>query len=169
MWQSAAVKLSTPLRRLLSLCRAGLEIEAMGQNSDGLKWLGRYSGAAVVLSIMACYGTLALVALLSMAGVTLSLHEGAWATVVVVLVWIAVLAMGVNLRWHRSFGPFILADIGALLISWVMIIDFNRTMELSGFALLIVAALWDRQLRKHGLLPVPVRRTDRKKDQSDDE
>lgn len=141
----------------------------MAEKSDGLRWLGRYSGVAVVLSIVACYGTLALVALLSLAGATVSLHEGAWATVVVVLVWVAVLAMAVNLQWHRSFGPFILADLGALLVTWVMFVDFNRTMELSGFALLIVAALWDRQLRRQGPLPVPVRRTDRKKDRSDDE
>ena len=141
----------------------------MAKRSNGLRWLGRYSSVAVVLSVVACYGTLALVAVLSTVGVTVSVHEGAWATVVVVLVWIAVLAMGVNLRLHRSFGPFILADIGALMVSWVMFIDFNRTMELSGFALLIVAALWDRQLLKHGLLPVPVRRTDRKKEQIDDE
>ena len=141
----------------------------MKKKSNGLRWLGRYSGVAVVLSLVACYGTLALVALVSMAGVTVSLHEGVWATVVVVLVWVAVLAMGVNLKLHRSFGPFILADIGALLVTWVMFVDFNRTMELSGFGLLIVAALWDRQLMKHGLLPVPVRRTDRKKERSDDE
>lgn len=141
----------------------------MGERHDGLRWLGRYSGVAVALSIVACYGTLALVTILSLAGVTVSLHEGAWATVIVVLAWIAVLAMGVNLQRHRSFGPFILADIGALLVSWVMFIEFNRTLELSGFALLIVAALWDRQLRKHGLLPVPVRRTDRKKDRGDEQ
>lgn len=118
----------------------------MAEESDGLKWLGRYSGVAVVASIVACYGTLALVTVLSAAGVAMSVHEGAWATFIVVFAWIAVLAMGVNLRRHRNIGPFILSDMGALLVSWVMFVDFNRTMEVSGFALLVIAALWDRML-----------------------
>ncbi len=117
--------------------------------------LGRYSGIAVVLSVAACYGTLALVAVLSLAGVTMSVHEGAWAAVIVVLAWTAVLAMGVNIQRHRSFGPFAISDIGALLVSWVMMVDYSRAMEVIGFALLIVAALWDRQLRRRGPAPLP--------------
>ena len=128
----------------------GDRVEAMDQQFSPLQRLGRYSGIAVVLSVVACYGTLALVAVLSLAGVTMSVHEGAWAAVIVVLAWTAVLAMGVNIPRHRSFGPFVLSGIGALLVSWVMIVDYSRVLEVSGFALLIVAALWDRQLRRRG-------------------
>jgi peptidoglycan biosynthesis protein MviN/MurJ (putative lipid II flippase) len=120
----------------------------MDQQADGLQRLGRYSGIAVVLSIVACYGTLLLVAVLSLAGVTMAIHEGAWAAVIVVLVWIAVLAMGVNIYRYRNFGPFILSDIGALLVSWVMLVDYSRAMENVGFAMLIVAAFWDRHLKR---------------------
>ncbi|MEE8286103.1 MAG: MerC domain-containing protein [Gammaproteobacteria bacterium] len=127
----------------------------MVQQSSPLQRLGRYSGIAVVLSVVACYGTLALVAVLSLAGVTMSVHEGAWAAVIVALAWTAVLAMGVNIQRHRSFGPFILSDIGALLVSWVMIVDYGRVLEVIGFALLVVAALWDRQLRRRGPAPSP--------------
>ncbi len=133
----------------------GDRVEAMDQQSSPLQRLGRYSGIAVVLSVVACYGTLALVAVLSLAGVTMSVHEGAWAAVIVVLAWTAVLAMGVNIPRHRSFGPFVLSDIGALLVSWVMIVDYSRVLEVIGFALLIVAALWDRQLRRRGPAPLP--------------
>jgi hypothetical protein len=126
---------------------AGHEAEAMEQQSDGLQRLGRYSGAAVVFSVVACYGTLATITLLSLAGITLNIHEGAWATVIVVFAWIAVLAMGVNRQRYGTFVPFILADIGALLVSWVMFVDYSRTVEIAGFALLIVAALLDRRLR----------------------
>ena len=126
----------------------------MDQQFNPLQRLGRYSGVAVVLSIVACYGTLALVAILSLAGVTMSVHEGAWAAVIVVLAWIAVLAMGVNIRSIGSFGPFVIADIGALLVSWVMIVDYSRVLEVVGFALLIVAALRDRQLRRRGPAPL---------------
>ncbi len=127
----------------------------MDQQSNPLQRLGRYSGVAVVLSIVACYGTLALVAILSLAGVTISVHEGAWAAVIVVFVWVAVLAMGVNIQRHRSFGPFVLADIGALLVSWVMMVDYSPVLEVIGFALLIVAALWDRQVRRRGPATLP--------------
>ena len=132
----------------------GFRVEAMDQQSNPLQRLGRYSAVAVVLSIVACYGTLALVAILSLAGVTMSVHEGAWAAVIVGLAWIAVLAMGVNIRSIGSFGPFVLADIGALLVSWVMIVDYSRVLEVVGFALLIVAALRDRQLRRRGPAPL---------------
>jgi FtsH-binding integral membrane protein len=127
----------------------------MDQQSSPLQRLGRYSGIAVVLSVVACYGTLALVAVLSLAGVTISIHEGAWAAVIVVFAWTAVLAMGVNIQRHRSFAPFVLSNIGALLVSWVMIVDYSRVLEVTGFALLIVAALWDHQLRRRGPAPLP--------------
>lgn len=119
----------------------------MAEQVDGLAWLGRYSLIAVAASLTACYGTLALVALLAGLGVTVSVHEGTWATFVVAFAWVGVLAMGVNLRRHGNFAPFLLADIGALLVSWVMFVDFDRTMEGAGFALLVAAALWDRRLK----------------------
>lgn len=118
----------------------------MNEKAAGLQRLGRYSGVLVALSLVACYGTLALVLALSAIGVTFDLHEGAWATVIVALAWIAVLAMGVNIPRHGSFVPFILADVGALLVSWVMFIQFSRGLELLGFAMLAVAALRDRHL-----------------------
>ena len=120
----------------------------MDSQSDGLSWLGRYSGVAVTLSIVACYGTLALIAGLSLGGLSISVNEGVWATVIVVLAWVAVLGMGVNIPRHHRLGPFVLADIGALLVSWVMFINSSRAMEISGFCLLAAAAIWDRQLRK---------------------
>ena len=101
----------------------------------------------MLFAVVACYGTVAMVSLLSLAGITVNIHEGAWATVIVVFAWIAVLAMGVNMRRHRGFGPFIMSDVGAILISWVMFVDYSRIMELTGFVLLIVAAFWDRQRR----------------------
>jgi arsenite methyltransferase len=120
----------------------------MAEQPKGLQRLGRYSGVAVVLSIAACYGTLALVAILSLAGVVLSIHEGAWAGVIVVLVWIAVIAMGINIHRYQNFGPFILSDIGALLVSWAMLVNYSPTMEGAGFAMMLTAAFWDRHLKR---------------------
>jgi len=125
----------------------------MIQQAEGLQRLGRYSGIAVVLSLVACYGTVALVLLLATAGITLDLHEGVWATAIVVFAWIAVLAMGVNIPLVRSFSPFILADMGALLVSWVMFVNYSRGLEILGFAMLAAAAMRDRYLRKR--IPPP--------------
>ena len=36
-----------------------------------------------------------------------------------------------------------------------MIVDYDRGMEIIGFALLIAAALRDRQLRRRGTIPLP--------------
>lgn len=125
----------------------------MNEKAGGLQRLGRYSGVLVAASLVACYGTLALVLVLSAVGVTVDVHEGAWATVIVAFAWIAVLAMGVNIPRHGSFVPFILADIGALLVSWVTFIQFSRGLELLGFAMLAVAALRDRHLLKRAPAP----------------
>lgn len=125
----------------------------MNQQLEGLQRLGRYSGIAVVLSLVACYGTVALVLMLATAGITLNVHEGVWATAIVVFAWIAVLAMGVNIPLIRSFSPFILADMGALLISWVMFVNYSRGLEILGFAMLAAAAMRDRYLRKR--IPPP--------------
>lgn len=118
----------------------------MTERAEGLQRLGRYSGVLVALSLIACYGTLALIGLLSAAGISLDLHEGARAAVIVTFAWIAVLAIGVNIPRYKSFVPFILADMGAVLVSWVMLVSFSRGLEILGFAMLTVAALRDRFL-----------------------
>ena len=120
----------------------------MEQQSNGLQRLASYSWVAVVLAVLVCYGSLALAGLLAQMGVTLSIHPGVRSAAMVVLVWIAVLGMGINLHRYRNFGPFILADLGALMVSWVTLVDYSRAMESSGFVLLMAAAFWDRSLRR---------------------
>lgn len=114
---------------------------------------GRYGGAIVALSIAACYGTLAFVALLSVAGVAVDVHEGAWAAAIVVLVWLAAVAIAVGFPGHRGPGPAVLAVIGASLVTWVMLDTFIRMLEILGFACLVAAALWDRRLRREREAP----------------
>jgi arsenite methyltransferase len=120
----------------------------MDQQSNGLQRLASYSWVAVVLAVLVCYGSLALAGLLAQTGVTLTIHQGVRAAVSVVLVWLAVLGMGINLHRYRNFGPFILSDLGALLVSWVMVVEHSRAMESTGFILLMVAVFWDRSLRR---------------------
>lgn len=123
----------------------------MTETTDALAWLGRYSLVAVVASLAACYGTRALGVALSALGIGFPVNHVAWATLVAVFAWTGVLAMGVNLRRHGAFAPFLLGDLGALTLSWVMFVDSDRVMEVIGFVLLVTGAIWDRNLRLKGM------------------
>lgn len=131
------------LRTLAATRGFDLGGDAMNDQAVGLLRLGRYSLVAVGLSLVVGYGADVLTA----AGMPLDLHEGVRVTGVVAFAWLAVLAMGINIPRHQSFAPFILGDIGALLVSWVMLVSASRGLEVLGFAMLVVAAVRDRHLR----------------------
>jgi len=105
-----------------------------------LAWL---PGAATVCSILACYGTLALVSVLALLGISISLNDGAWAGAISFFAALAAVGIGINYRRHRSIGPLVLACIGALLVIWTMFGSFNRVIEIAGFVALLGASLWD--------------------------
>ena len=66
-----------------------------------------------------------------------------WAGTIVFFAALATVAIGVSARHHRAAGPIVIASLGLGLIVWVMYGAFNRVMEITGFVLLITAALWD--------------------------
>lgn len=105
-----------------------------------LSWI---PGAATVCSILACYGTLTLLSVLSMLGISITLHEGAWATAISVFAVLAAVGAGLNYRRHLSIGPVTLASVGALLVLWTMFGSFNRALEIAGFVALVAASIWD--------------------------
>lgn len=108
-------------------------------------WLGL---AASLMAVAACYGTLAVLATLSLMGVTLTLHEGAWAGAIVFFSLLALAGVALGRQQHGRFAPTALALAGATLIVWVMFAQYDRLIELAGFALLLGAAIWDWMLRK---------------------
>lgn len=110
--------------------------------------LGRLSGFATGLSIVACYGTLMFVSILSLMGITVNIHEGAWAGAITLFAWLAFAGVAINFRRYHVLGPLVMASAGAVLITWVMFISFSRPLEILGFMLLITAALWERHLRR---------------------
>lgn len=101
---------------------------------------------ALVLSLLACYGTLAAVAALSALGVTLALHEGAWAGTVVLFALLALAAVVAGRGQHGRLAPSLPALAGTLLLGYVMLVDFDRLLELAAFALLALAVAWDARL-----------------------
>lgn len=112
----------------------------IASNARRSDWL---AGFATLLAIVACYGTLILVSALSVLGITLAIHEGAWAGTVSLFALIAAGAVLLGYRRHRTLGPLILACVGAALILWVMFGRYDRIVELAGFAALVCAAAWN--------------------------
>ena len=114
------------------------------------------AGAGALLSIAACYGTLGLIAVLSMMGVTLALNENIWAGAIVFFALLAVLGVTLGFRQHRNANPVRLAIAGAALVIWAMygadaIVDLlgvpSFTVEIAGFSALIAAVCWDWRLK----------------------
>lgn len=117
----------------------------MGIGTRRLDWL---AGGATLLAIASCYGTGALVGTLALLGVTLSVHEGAWAWTVTFFGALAAAGVILGYRGHSSLGPPLLALAGAALIAWVMFAEYNRIAELAGFAALAFATVWNWRLKK---------------------
>lgn len=111
--------------------------------SDGGRKASWFARAATVLAILSCYGTTALIGLLSLLGVSLALNEGIWAGAISVFAALAAIAIAVSYRRHRVIGPTVVAALGFVLILWTMYGSYSRVIELAGFVLLIAAALWD--------------------------
>ena len=107
-----------------------------------------FAGTATVLAILACYGTLGVVGVLSMMGVSVGVHEGTWAVVIAFFAALAVVGIGLGYRRHRVAGPLVLAVIGGVLVLWAMFVDYTRSVEIAGFVALVIAALWDWRVKR---------------------
>lgn len=116
--------------------------------SNEASWTRWLPGVATVLSIGACYGTLAVVGLLGTMGVALAVNDALWAGAIVAFAVLAVLGIALGLRVHRQPWPLLLGAFGAGVIAYTMYINYDRAIELAGFALLCGAALWDWRLRR---------------------
>jgi len=125
----------------------------MHTRSTTVPIISRFAGLSTLLSILACYGTLAFVSVLSVLGITIHIDTGIWAGIITFFAWFSVAGVAGSFRRHRSVGPLIMAVVGAVLITASMFVAFNRVIEIAGFAGLIFAALWERQLKFPCRLP----------------
>jgi hypothetical protein len=122
----------------------------MAQTSTGIRGLDRLPAFATVLALAACYGTLAVVGILSLLGATLAPHDGAWAGAISLFAVLAFIGTVLGYRKHGGVGPAVTGLLGAALIVGVMFGPYSFVAELGGFALLIVAAWWDWKLKRSG-------------------
>lgn len=119
----------------------------MNTESSAVPKINRITGFSALLSIIACYGTLAFVSILSFLGISINIHFGVWAAVITLFAWLAVAGVAGGFRRYRALGPLIVAAVGAVLVTWAMYVSFNRIIEVAGFSGLIAAAIWQRYLR----------------------
>ncbi len=114
-------------------------------SQGGSRW---FAVVSLVAALLACYGTLALVGILSVLGVSIAINAAAWAGVIVVLAGLTAFGIALDIRRHRQSAPFAVALLGFALIAWAMLVRYDRTLEIVGFALLATATAWDWRLRR---------------------
>ena len=105
----------------------------------------RLAGAlSLGVAIVACYGTLAALALFSAAGINLAVNETVWAAVIVLAAACAALAV-VARAWRTGEGRLAagFALAGAALVAWTQLGRYDFALELVGFALLAAAVIID--------------------------
>jgi len=103
-------------------------------------WIAPLTAA---LSLVACYGTLAAIALLGALGVTITLNETVWAGAIVIFAWLTLLALWLRRLRHRRTWPSALAAIGVAAITYAMLIAYDLFLELGGFAALSIGTFLD--------------------------
>ncbi len=102
---------------------------------------------AAGLAVLACYGLLALTALLPLVGMRLILDETVWAAAIAAFTLVTLVAILPGFRCHRSFFPAGAAIAGSGLILYALLVDYDAAVELAGFALLITAVTTDAVFR----------------------
>ncbi len=112
---------------------------------SGFFWI---AGAGTALSLFACYGTLAIIAILSALGIAIGLNETLWAGAIVAFAAVAVGGLGLGSKQHQNLLPLAVGFVGAITLVYTMYVQYDRMVELFGFMLLCLAAFWDWRLRQ---------------------
>ena len=107
-----------------------------------------FAVASLTAALLACYGTLALVGLLSVLGISMAINAATWAGVIVAFAGLTAFGIALGMPLHRRPAPFVLALPGFALIAWAMLGRYGRTSEIIGFATLAVATAWDWRARR---------------------
>ena len=108
-------------------------------------WLG---SVASLFAVVTCYGTLAAIALLAAIGVSVDLNEGTLVIFITVLLGIAIAGMVYSFRLHRHPAPLTVSILSVTMLSWVFYGSYTKSLELVGFAGLVVASIWDYRCKK---------------------
>lgn len=114
-----------------------------------LRRRGLEGALALLVAVLACYGSIAAAGLLSLAGLTLAVNEAAVSGVVLAFVALAVAAIAAGLRKHARASPLVVALAGGALVAYAHGVDFSFNVEFAGFALVALAIFLDRRAHGH--------------------
>lgn len=103
------------------------------------------------LAVLACYGLLALTALLPLLGIRLILDETVWVAAIAVFTLLTLASVAPGFRCHGSVFPAGAAIAGSGLILYALLVDYGAVIEFAGFALLITAVTADAYLRHRAI------------------
>ena len=108
----------------------------------------RLAGIGALLSLIVCYGTLGMIGVLGALGIAVAINNTLWAGAIVAFAGVAVVGLGLGLRCHGKVWPIVIGAAGAAIIAYVMLVQYDRVIEFSGFILLSLAAFWDWRLKR---------------------
>jgi arsenite methyltransferase len=111
---------------------------------------GLAGSVALALSMLACYGTLAATALLSLAGITLAINPSLWAGSIVILGAFAAASVAAGVRRHRSYAALGLSLTGLAALAYVQFVNYSGSLELMAFGLLAAGVALDFRYRRNG-------------------
>jgi arsenite methyltransferase len=109
---------------------------------------GLWGSLSLILAVLTCYGTLALVSLLSVLGISMVINEGIWAAAIIMFAVIATAVIAVGMRKHHSLKPLILAIFATGLLIFTMYINYSMLTEVISFVMLAVATYLDFDLSR---------------------
>ena len=109
---------------------------------------GLAGSAALAMALLACYGTLAAIGLLGLAGIGIGLNETVWAGAIVVFALATAGILAIGARYHGSWIPAITGGVAAAAITGTMFIAYSLAVELAGFLVLAAAVGYDHYLRR---------------------
>jgi len=109
---------------------------------------GLAGASALVLSMLACYGTFTATVLLSLAGITVAINEAAWSGAILGFAALAVLAIAAGVRKHGAYAPLGVALASAAILAYAHLVDFSFGLEFVGFAVLGAGVALDLRARR---------------------
>jgi len=95
-------------------------------------------------------GTIILVGLLSLFGVTLIINPHVQAAVISVFALLTLVLVAFDWRKHWHRGPMVVALLGAVIVVGTMYVAFHKVVETVGLLALIGAAIWNWRLVRCG-------------------
>jgi ubiquinone/menaquinone biosynthesis C-methylase UbiE len=109
---------------------------------------GLWGTLSLGLSLLTCYGLLALITAFSALGITISLNEHLWAAGIILFAVLACIIVSLGLRKYKSYTPLALATLGAAVLIYTMYVHYNIVTELIGFIILAAGIFLDYRKRR---------------------